>query len=294
MKFTKETLSAKKIIRLALLLAIIAISTFSCKPKTALPNAPYVVLSPEIGEILASLGAIDEISGVVAECDFPPEMSQKTVVGNFGAIDKEKVIALKPEIVFSSALEQESIAEDFRKLGIRIETGYPKNLDGMMQEILRIGKIIGKEERAQALVDSLQNEMITIAENAKSLKKMPKVYLEIYRDPLMSVADNSLVGELIEHAGGDNIFSVLERDYSRVNPEAVIQAMPDIMICYSRDSLENIRARKGWDATPAIKNGQIYFEEDISPDLIQRAGPRAISGMKRLFEIYQQWDESDL
>ncbi|MCD8479712.1 MAG: hypothetical protein LRZ88_05475 [Candidatus Cloacimonetes bacterium] len=62
----------------------------------------------------------------------------------------------------------------------------------------------------------------------------------------MSVADNSFVGELIEIAGGDNVFDRLERDYSRVKAEDVILAKPDIIICYSQDSLANIlRARAG-------------------------------------------------
>ena len=107
----------------------------------------------------------------------------------------------------------------------------------------------------------------------------------------MSVADNSFVGELIELAGGDNIFDSLERDYSRVNPEKVIEGRPDIMIVYSRDSLENIRNRKGWQVIPATQNEMIFFEGDIHPDLIQRGGPRIIQGLKELQRIYELWRE---
>ncbi len=279
---------------LVLILVVSLFSLISCKQDTAVQNAPYVVLSPEIAEILASLGALGEISGVTAECDFPPELLEKSIVGNFGAIDKEKVISLKPSIVFTTALEQDAIAADLRKLGIEVVSSYPKSLDGMLDEIMRLGKIVGRETQAKALVDSLKNEIFEIGKAAEKTEKKPKIYLEIYRDPLMSVSDESLVGELINHSGGVNSFEILERDYSRINPEKVIQAMPDIMICYSRDSLENILSRKGWGVIPAIKNKQIYFEEDISPDLIQRASPRSIQGMKELAKIYQKWREADL
>lgn len=279
---------------LVLFLAISLLSLSSCKPATAMQKAPYVVLSPEIAEILASLGALGEISGVTAECDFPPQLTEKTIVGNFGAIDKEKVISLEPSIVFTTALEQDAIAADLRKLGIKVVSSYPKSLDEMLEEITRLGEIIGKEAEAKALVDSLKNEILEIGKAAENVEKKPKIYLEIYRDPLMSVSDESLVGELINYSGGVNSFKVLERDYSRINPEEVIKAMPDIMICYSRDSLENILSRKGWNVIPAIKNKQIYFEEDISPDLIQRASPRSIQGMKELAKIYQKWREADL
>ena len=105
----------------------------------------------------------------------------------------------------------------------------------------------------------------------------------------MSVSDKSFVGELIELAGGDNVFDTLERDYSRVKAEQVIQANPDIMICYSHDTMENILARKGFSRIPAIRTRSIYFEEDINPDLIQRAGPRSIQGIRELARIFEEW-----
>ncbi|MCB5269350.1 MAG: ABC transporter substrate-binding protein, partial [Candidatus Cloacimonadaceae bacterium] len=118
------------------------------------------------------------------------------------------------------------------------------------------------------------------------------VYLEIYRDPLMSVSDKSFVGELIEIAGGNNVFDTLERDYSRVNPETVIAAKPDIMICFSQDNLPNILSRKGWQVIPALQDSMIFFEDSIDPDLIQRAGPRIIEGIMALEKIYEHWRTS--
>jgi iron complex transport system substrate-binding protein len=116
-------------------------------------------------------------------------------------------------------------------------------------------------------------------------KPRPKVYLEINLEPLMSVSDQSFVGELIELAGGDNIFTTLERDYSRIKAESVIKAKPEIMICYSQDTMDNIRKRLGWKDIPAIKNQLIYFEKDLNPDWLLRAGPRCLLGIMRLQEI---------
>jgi len=248
----------------------------------------YVVISPEITEIISALGAADRIVGISAECDFSEATRGKEIVGNFGAINMEKILGLNPDIVFSSALEQEAIAHDLQKLGIRVESSYPRSIAEMLDEIVRIGSIIDLEEEAKNLADSLAAEIQQVRAQAEGQSR-PRVYLEIYRDPLMSVADNSFVGELIETAGGDNVFDTLARDYSRVKAEEVISAMPQIMICYSQDSLQNILARKGWSEIPAIKDGMIFFEDDIDPDLIQRAGPRSIDGMRRLAELFQDW-----
>jgi iron complex transport system substrate-binding protein len=260
----------------------------SCKQKAQMSSGKYVVLSPEVAEIIAALGAADEIVGLTRECSFPPELQEKEIVGDFGAINTEKVLQLSPRMVFSSALEQESIALNLEKLGITVHRSYPKTMSEMLREIEQIGAIIGRENEATALKDSLIYAIENIRQNTQNLKK-PKVYLEIYRDPLMSVSDKSFVGELIELAGGDNVFDTLERDYSRVKAEQVIQANPDIMICYSHDTMENILARKGFSRIPAIRTRSIYFEEDINPDLIQRAGPRSIQGIRELARIFEEW-----
>jgi iron complex transport system substrate-binding protein len=272
-----------------LLLALFVLGpTAGCTKGDRSDSDRYVVLSPETAEILCAMGLEERIVGITAECNYPLSLATKPVVGNFGALDREKVISLNPTIIFSSALEQEAIAKEFTKLGLRVESSYPANLEDLLLGVSHLGELTGSIESAIVLADSLKREIEMIRANNMS-KRRPKVYLEIYRDPLMSVSDQSFVGQLIETAGGDNVFSTLERDYSRVDPERIVTAAPDIIICYSQDTLESIKSRKGWQNIPALKNNRIYFESDINPDLIQRAGPRVIEGMKALAAIFDNW-----
>ncbi len=271
------------------LIIVVLLCMVSCKKQVQKQPSGYVVLSPEVAEILCSMGIKDDIIAVTEECNYPPFLAEKTNVGSFSAIDKEAIIALNPEIIFTSALEQEGSAAELKKLGYRVEVIYPKSIAALKQEIIRLGEITNRIPDAHNLVLSMEADINNIKAMAKNLPH-PKVYLEIYRDPLMSVSDSSYVGELIETAGGDNIFSTLERDYARVNPEAVIAAKPDIMICYSQDSIKSIKSRKGWQDIPAIRKGRIYFEKDINPDLIQRATPRSMYGMHKLQELFSGKD----
>ncbi len=289
MLFNMKRISLLQIIRLSLQLTACAMFCFvmltACKtPKVQTKGNRYVVLSPEIAEIIAVIEGTDNIVGITEECNFPSEYAGKVVVGKFGAVNKERIISLKPSIVFVSSLEQRSIANDLSKLGIRYITVYPQTVEDMLTGIQTIGDILGKSQRAAIVADSIRSELIKIRANTRNQPR-PKVYLEIYRATLMSVSDKSYVGELIELAGGDNIFSKLERDYSRVKAEDVIKARPDIMICYSQDTKDNIKKRMGWRSIPAIRNDRIYFEKDINPDLILRAGPRCVLGAKRLQEM---------
>jgi len=272
------------------IIIIIILFTFSCKQSEKNQKKGIVVLSPEVAEIICALNAENEITGITAECNYPPSLQQKKIVGSFSSIDKEAIIALNPRLIFCSSLEQESIALDLKNLGFQVEVIYPESINAMFSDIERIGTLIRRKEAAGKLVKDLKEEREKIKANSQG-KLRPKVYLEIYRNPLMSVSDSSFVGELIETAGGDNIFPRLERDYARINPEAVISAKPDIMICYSQDTLENIINRKGWQNIPAIQKRKIFFEKDINPDLIQRATPRCIEGMKILAKLFEDWQK---
>ncbi len=271
----------------ALLIVLIAL-TLSCNKGDKHSARGFIVLAPEVAEIICALGAEDMIIGITEECNYPTVLSSKAKVGNFSTINKEAIITLNPSMVFCSALEQEGMAVELKKLGLRVEVVYPASLQELSEAISKIGNLIGKQHEAKVLNQRMQDQIMQLKANAKG-KAHPKVYLEIYRNPLMSVADSSFVGELIETAGGDNIFGSLERDYARVNPEMVINAKPDIMICYSQESLESILSRKGWQDIPALKNRRIYFDKDLNPDLLQRATPRCIEGMLKLQTIFELW-----
>lgn len=273
-------------LRIIFMLFAAALLLGSCKNKAEIHSGGYVVLSPELAEIIAAIEGTDNIIGRTQECDYPPEILSKPVVGNFGKVNKEEVIKLKPAIVFASSLEQQAIGSELAKLGIKVVTVYPKTVSEMLQGIITVGQAIGKEARAKEVADTLYRSLELTRMLTNSIPR-PKVYLEIYRDPLMSVSDKSFVGELIELAGGDNIFSELERDYSRIKAEDVIKANPDVIICFSQDA-ENISQRMGWQNISAVKLRRIYWERDINPDLIMRAGPRSHKGAYRLFELIHE------
>ena len=269
----------------ALCFSLFTLLIISCSsPRVESSASRYVVTSPTIAEIVALLDGKKNIVGVAMECDYPANLKDIPIVGTFGKIDYEKVINLNPTYVFTSGLEQAKVAEELGKLGLKTQSFYSHSIDEMYEIILQIGNIIGKSERANFVVDSLQTQI----SNLNILNKLdaPKVYVEIYGDPIMTVSDSSFVGNIVEMVGANNVFDNLPRDYSRISPEKVLNAMPDVMIItYPGVSAEQVRERKGWNNIPAVKNNRIYTVEDINPDLILRSSPRIVQGMQKLLEI---------
>ncbi len=270
------------------------ISCTSSQKKSDQPR--YIITSPEIAEIFCLIQGMENIVGITTECDFPSELKPIPKVGTFGKVDFEKIIELNPTIVFTSALEQDALSDELQKLNIKTIKIYPKSINEMIKAIRDIGIIINKEKRSNFIADSLQTKLTNLTSspippnstNSTSSTISPKVYIEIYGSPIMSVSDKSFVGEVVQAASGNNIFSELPRDYSRIKPEEVIEANPEIIILtYPGINAAHIKERKGWEVISACKNNRIYTVDDINPDLILRASPRVIEGIKKLKKIFK-------
>jgi ABC-type Fe3+-hydroxamate transport system substrate-binding protein len=270
-----------------LVLLISFILLCSCTPRKTSTQPRYVITSPEVAEIIAYIAGTPQIVGVTEECTFPASLKSIPRVGKFGAIDKEKILALKPTIVFTSGLEQASLAEELKKLSIQTYVYYPKTINEMISKVKEIGKLIGAEKNANALADTLHQHVVVLQKQNQGIRS-PRVFLEIYHEPLMSVSNMSFVGQVLDLAGGRNIFPLLERDYARVKAEDVITRDPNIIISFSEVPVKDIKNRMGWEKIDAIKNNRIYLDEDINPDLILRAGPRILQGIEELHKLFYQ------
>jgi iron complex transport system substrate-binding protein len=272
-----------------LILLISIILLCSCSPRKTSTQPRYVITSPEVAELIAYIQGTHHIVGVTDECTFPASLKDIPRVGKFGAIDKEKILTLKPTIVFTSGLEQASLAEELNKLSIQTYVYYPKTIDEMISKIKEIGKLTSAEKNANTLADTLREHIVKLQKMNQGVRR-PRVFLEIYHEPLMSVSDLSFVGQVIDLAGGRNIFPLLERDYARVKAEDVITRDPNIIISYSEIPVKDIKNRRGWEKIDAIKNNRIYLDKDISPDLILRAGPRVLEGIDALHKLFYPVD----
>lgn len=272
--------------RVFIFLCISVSLILGCSKTEYPPGRRYIVTSPEIAEIISLLGGSGDIVGVTVECDHPSELQKIVKVGNFGKVNFEQIISLEPTMVFTSGLEQELLTSELNKLQIPTAQFYPRSIDDMFSSIREIGIITGLEKRADFVADSLQKE-INLIFNNKS-KDAPRVYVEIYNEPIMSVSDSSFVGQVIQLAGGNNIFSKLPRDYSRVKAEDIINNDPEVIILtYPYEySTESVKSRKGWEVISAVQNDRIYNIHDINPDHIIRATPRVISGIKKLKQLF--------
>ena len=245
-----------------------------------------ISLAPSTTEILFSLGLDDEIVGVTTFCNYPAQAVNKEKVGTFSQPDFEKILSLKPDIIFATGLEQASSVERLKQLRLKVYVSDPSNMNELFASIEEIGKLIDKTEEAKNLIDKMNAKIEQIRTKARLIAqdKKQKVFIEIWHDPLMSAGKGSFVDELISLAGGINIAYDVPRAYSYFSAEQVIKHNPDtIILGYmdKKESIDRVRSRLGWGEIKAVKNNRIY--NDINPDLFLRPGPRLVDGLKEIY-----------
>ncbi len=163
-----------------------------------------------------------------------------------------------------------------------------RSIAEILDMILTVGRIVGGDEKARALVALLQAELDAIRDSASRFAYRPRVMFEEWYDPLISGI--CWVEELIETAGGECIFPELRKHQSAknriVNPVDVMVKDPEVIIgswCGRAVKKDWIRQRDGWDQISAIRNNHIY---EVKSAYILQPGPAALTeGSRQLHAI---------
>jgi iron complex transport system substrate-binding protein len=257
----------------------------------ALPER-IISLTPATTEILFALGLDDKIIAVSSYCTWPARAKEKEKIGSFSNPNIEKIITLKPDLVMVTGMEQENIRSLLSSLGIKYISVEPKDIDELMSSIEQIGIITGSLTKAKTINKEIRDvlETIQIAVSETGDYPKPRVYMEIWHDPIMSPGRGSFVNDMITRAGGVNITSDIRRSYSRIDPEQIIFRNPEkIILAYMKPDIwvrENFSNRPGWRDIQAVKEKKIYT--GIDPDIILRPGPRVSQGLTELHRVFYE------
>ncbi len=241
------------------------------------PVERVVSLAPSNTEIVFALGARDKLVGVTTYCDYPEEAKSKEKVGDFANPNVEKIISLKPEVVLATGGIQKGVVGRLEKAGIKVFVIDPRNFEQLFVDIEKVGEILGLKEKAEELTKSMRNKVKEIEEKTKDLPK-PKVFFEIYSQPLMTAGERTFIDDMIRISGGVNIGASAGEGFPQFSEEQLLKENPDVYIAVkgSMNNPADIKKRAGYKALKAVKEGRVYVVDD---NLVTRPGPRLVDGL---------------
>ncbi|HNQ63565.1 MAG TPA: helical backbone metal receptor [Syntrophorhabdaceae bacterium] len=220
-----------KIYAIVTCLLIVAITgSFSANRAFGSPsnNLGIISLSPVITEGLYLLGMGDNIIGVTIYCQRPSQAKDKQKVGSVVDVNVEKIVNLKPDIVFAMSHTNTKDIKKLRDTGINVITfDIPKTFERLCEIFLALGKTIGKEKEAIHIVNASKRKVSDIRKKTSGLQKQ-KVFIQIGAKPLFAATDDSFVNDYIEFSGGINIFK--DAGSGLISREEVLKRNPDIIL----------------------------------------------------------------
>jgi iron complex transport system substrate-binding protein len=253
-----------------------------------------VCLTTETVEVIYALGEQDRIAGISGYTVFPKEArKEKPKVFAFTSGDLNKILAVQPDLVLTFSNLQADISRELIQAGVPVYAFNQRSVDDILGMIATVGRLVGAEEKALAMVAELEAIIADTRAVADQLPRQPRVYFEEWDDP--QISGIRWASEMIEIAGGIDIFADRARHQSAkerilADPLEVVRRAPDIIIgswCGKHFRPERVASRAGWSAVPAVAGGQIH---ELKSAVILNPGPVAIrEGLPALLKLFQAW-----
>ena len=195
------------------------------------------------------------------------------------------MVALSPDLILATSIHEKTIIPQLEEKGLTVFALAPKTLDEVLASIKLVGEVTGQEKEATELLAEMQNRIKAVTDKTNNLPedKRPAVFYLTWHDPLMTSGVGTLHNELIQKAGGRNIFPEVIGTQS-VDLESIVARNPQVMIAGvgmgsgEDKTFQYLKTESRLQNTEAGKNGRIY---QIDMDLTGRAGPRIVDGLEQ-------------
>jgi iron complex transport system substrate-binding protein len=253
-----------------------------------------VCLTEEPTEVLYALGEERRIVGISGFTVRPTcARQEKPRVSAFTSAKLDRILDLQPDLAIGFSDMQADIAQALIRHGVEVWISNHRSVNGILGYVRRLGALAGAEAKARAYADELAAHVESVRAAAARLPRRPSVYFEEWDEPMISAI--RWVSELIGVAGGDDIFperaaAGLARDRIVGSGSEVIERAPDIVIgswCGKKFRAESVAARPGWQAVPAVRDGELH---EIKSPLILQPGQAALTdGLDALHTIITRW-----
>ncbi|MCI0398890.1 MAG: cobalamin-binding protein [Chloroflexi bacterium] len=275
-------------------------------------------------EIVCALGLQAWLVGRSHECDYPPSVRRlphcttpkfdlngtsyqidqrvKAILQealSVYRVDAAVLEALRPDVIITQsqcqvcAVSLRDVEEAVCQLissRPRIVNLEPNELADVWADIGRVADALGAPERGRALVAGLQERMAAIAEKVLVLPERPAVACIEWIEPLM--ASGNWMPQLVEMAGGHNLFGQAGRHAPWLSWEELQAADPEVIVVLpcgwdvakARQEMPALTQRPGWAALRAMQNGRVYLAD--GNQYFNRPGPRLAESLEILAELF--------
>ena len=284
-------------------LCVASLALGSCTshgPSAPAPQVPQRIISvvPSATEMLFAFGLADRVIAVGDYDELPPGYEGKPRIGGLLNPNIEKIIEYKPDLVITYG-SQEILRDRMKELGIRIYPFTHGSISQTLDYMVALGRTVGAEDKAREIEQRIRMTFDEIRKQAPV--KHPTVLLVHDRGvgalgSFYSVGGKAFQNELIEIAGGENIFSDVDKEVMQPSIEAIMKRAPEIIIETLPSGLpdqEAERRKSDWNKlakVPAVMNKRVFI---VGEDYMLVPGPRLDLAAKKFAEVIETFGRNE-
>lgn len=253
--------------------------------RLAAPARRIVTLAPHATELVFAAGAGDRIVGAVRGSNHPPAARTIPEIGDVQALDLERIVALKPDLVVSWPYTTPAQVARLRDRGLAVFITDPRSIDGIAANIERLGTLAGTVDAAAGSAAQFRARVDRAP--PASIGKRVRVFYEIWHAPLFTIGADHLITQAIAACGGDNVFGTVAIPAPQVSVESVIAARPEAIIAGTDGAKRPdwLDAWRRWPSLPAVRDDALLV---VDADRLHRPGPRFADGVGELCEAIEK------
>lgn len=235
-----------------------------------------VSLNPGATAMLVAAGGGSQLVGTIKYSGQPASEDSLPKIGSLDAIDMERLIALRPDVVvvWPDGNNPAEIAT-IERLRIPVYWQEAVTLDGIPQSIRRLGRLTGTGRAADRAAGALEAKLAALRKEFGDVSRPPTVFMEVWDRPLYTVGGRELISDSLRACGVQNVFADLRQPAPAIGIEAVLARNPDILIALAPPG-RGASWLAEWGRFPslrAVKTGRLLAIEDqrlsgLGPDVI--------------------------
>ena len=245
------------------------------------PAMRVISMAPHVTETLFAAGGGSRIVGTVNYSDYPEAAKSIPRIGSNREIDLERVISMKPDLIVAwMHNNSERQIEMVRKLGVPVFLSDPQKLDGIPDNVVRLGQLMGTQAVADPAAAELRRQLASLRSRYAG-RPTVRTFYQVWDKPLYTLSGRHIITDALRLCGGENIFDKLTVTAPIVSIESVLQADPEAVFGTAEKNYGGVQLWKPYSTLMATRKGNLFT---VDGDLLNRSGPRMIAGTAVLCE----------
>lgn len=246
------------------------------------PARRIVSLSPHTTELLYAAGAGPYVIGVSNYSNYPLAALQVTSVGRISAVDIEKILTLKPDLILAwRSGNSASQLQQLRSFGLPVFESQPADYATIATSLERLGALSGTDEQGRKAAADFRARWQALSRSYRDRKPV-NVFYQIWGRPLMTLNGKHMVSTVLRTCGGTNIFGDLPQLAPHVSLESVIAANPEAILAPDDAKDHPLDEWRQFGKMKAVVAGNLFT---VNADWLNRPGPRVLDATEEVCKV---------